>query len=102
MSKKNRATEEALGELHRQLAENFVDVLKNGIRQVKIITNEDGEEIEEVTYLAPTPAHLNVIRQFLKDNGIDCVPAATNPLGDLAKSLPEFGEDGQVITSRPN
>ena len=31
---------------------------------------------------------LSVARQFLKDNGIDATPQQSEPLADLAKSLP--------------
>ena len=31
---------------------------------------------------------LNVARQFLKDNGIDGLPANDNPLGELINELP--------------
>lgn len=36
-----------------------------------------------------TASELNVVRQFLKDNGIDSIPAEHSPLGDLVLSLPE-------------
>jgi hypothetical protein len=31
---------------------------------------------------------LNVARQFLKDNGIEALPTAHNPLGNLLEGLP--------------
>lgn len=36
-----------------------------------------------------SPAELNVIRQFLRDNGIDAVPKGGSPLGDLLQTLPD-------------
>ena len=33
---------------------------------------------------------LNVARQFLKDNGIDALPAEGSPLSDLVRTLPDF------------
>jgi hypothetical protein len=36
------------------------------------------------------PADLNVARQLLKDNGIECVPAPDSPFGDLMASLPDL------------
>lgn len=90
---KGRATEEAFDALHRQLAENFLEVLEKGVKTVKV--DEDGNET--TTFEKPSPSMFNVIRQFLKDNGIDCVPTSTNPLGELARSLPEFGADGEVV-----
>ena len=41
----------------------------------------------------PTASILNVARQFLKDNGIDGVPTAGNPLDNLVHSLPDFDLD---------
>ena len=35
-------------------------------------------------------ADLNVARQFLKDNGIDALPAEGSPLSDLVRTLPDF------------
>lgn len=37
-----------------------------------------------------TAADLNVARQFLKDNGIDCVRKPGNPLDDLTASMPDL------------
>jgi len=36
------------------------------------------------------PSDLNVARQFLKDNGIECIPAPESPFGDLMSSLPDL------------
>ena len=33
---------------------------------------------------------LNVARQFLKDNGIECLPVPESPFGDLMASLPDL------------
>ena len=38
------------------------------------------------------PTELNVARQFLKDNGIDCAPEASQPMLNLAKIMP-FDEE---------
>ena len=35
-----------------------------------------------------TAADLNIIRQFLKDNNIDCVPTENNSMAKLAEELP--------------
>ena len=37
-----------------------------------------------------TPSDLNVARQFLKDNGIECLPVQESPFGDLMASLPDL------------
>ena len=33
---------------------------------------------------------LNVARQFLKDNGIECIPTEKNGMEDLMKNLPDL------------
>lgn len=35
-----------------------------------------------------TATDLNVARQFLKDNGIDCAPSASQPMLNLAQIMP--------------
>lgn len=71
-----RASEEALSELHAELAK----VLKKGLGFV----DEEGK---------PNPALLNVARQFLKDNKIESEAPKGSPLGDLVDDLPEFPDD---------
>ena len=39
-----------------------------------------------------TATDLNVARQFLKDNGIDCAPDASAPMLNLARIMP-FDEE---------
>lgn len=39
-----------------------------------------------------TASELNVARQFLKDNSIDCAPQASQPMLNLAKIMP-FDEE---------
>lgn len=64
----NRATEDALASLHGALAEAMQEKL----------TSKDF-----------TASDLNVIRAFLKDNGIDC-DGETNPvMKSLADDLPD-------------
>lgn len=72
----NKADEKELGSLHGALA--------------KILR----EQIE----LEPSPALLNVARQFLKDNKIEAIGAEGSPLHDLA-DLPVF-EDDNIIPMR--
>jgi hypothetical protein len=64
---KKTASEEALEELHKELAIKLKDRITSG---------------------EATAAELNVARQFLKDNGIDAAPKGESPLGDLANELP--------------
>ena len=33
---------------------------------------------------------LNVARQFLKDNGVECLPVEKNPMEDLMNNLPDL------------
>ena len=66
MSKKT-ASEDALEELHAQLAKSLKEKISSG---------------------EATAADLNVARQFLKDNGIDAAPKGESPIGDLANELP--------------
>ena len=33
---------------------------------------------------------LNVARQFLKDNGIECLPVEKNPMQELIENLPDL------------
>lgn len=68
-----RATEDALSELHAELA----GVLKKAVQYRDPDTN------------MPQAALLNVARQFLKDNKIESQAPKGSPLGELA-DLPEF------------
>ena len=36
------------------------------------------------------PGDLNVARQLLKDNGIECIPTEKNPMEDLMSNLPSL------------
>ena len=60
---------EMMALLHRTLAENL------------LLRIQDPEA---------KSADLNVARQFLKDNGIDALPAEGSPLSDLVRTLPDF------------
>ena len=59
--------DDTLKELHTRLAERLLDRIKEP--DVKA-------------------SDLNVARQFLRDNGIDCVPTEGSPLHKLADELP--------------
>ena len=58
---------ELLQNLHTVLIENLLDKVKSGEAKA---------------------GDLNVARQLLKDNGIECIPTANNPMEDLMSSLP--------------
>ena len=55
--------------LHTVLIENLLDKVKSGEAKA---------------------GDLNVARQLLKDNGIECIPAPESPFGDLMASLPDL------------
>jgi hypothetical protein len=63
----SKETEKKLTELHSKLT----DTLLEKIRDPEVKASD-----------------LNVARQFLKDNNIDCVPTDTNLIGKLAEELP--------------
>ena len=62
---------EMMALLHKTLAENL------------LLRTQDPEA---------KSADLNVARQFLKDNGIDALPAEGSPLSDLVRTLPDFSD----------
>lgn len=64
-----KASEVALSTLHGLLAEHFLKKLRSG-------------DLEK--------GDLNVIRQFLKDNSIDCYGPGNETLGSIADELPQF------------
>ncbi len=80
-----------MGDLHGLLARELTDQLKNGI---KVINKETGE-IETVS---ATPATMNVIRQFLRDNNIECLGTNNEDIKDLVDELPYETEE----SARPN
>lgn len=88
----NKELEAFLNSLHHKLAESLLDRLENG---VKVVTKQGDVETADIS-----PADLNVIRQFLKDNNVNGIVTDDNPLGKLAKhALPKtFGEDDHSTT----
>lgn len=80
------ASKESLGLLHEAFARACKDILQNGV------TTQD-DEGKPVVLTAPA-AYLNVVRQFLKDNGIESplVPAKGSAMAALA-GLPFAGAD---------
>ena len=57
----------------------------------KAVLDEDGKPY----LIPPSPAHLNIIRQFLKDNKIDS-PETENKIKDVTSDLPSFEGDSAV------
>lgn len=71
------ASKEALARLHAAMAREMETILTEGVTTA----DQDGS----VTKVTPGAAYLNVIRQFLKDNGID------NPsVGEELNAKPVF------------
>jgi hypothetical protein len=69
------------------MSEKFAQEL---LEQLKPVEVRDGETIKIVR----TPsATLNVIRQFLKDNGIEARATKGSPLGNLVEALPSFDNE---------
>lgn len=86
-------TEEQLGSVHDSFAKWCTLVLQG----VPLLDSEGSAVLKEngqPWLIPPSPAHMNVIRQFLKDNNIDCTPSKANPIGILkeATDLP-FGNN---------
>ncbi len=55
--------------IHYELAKHILDLIKSGEAKA---------------------GDLNVARQFLKDNGIECIPVENNPIEDLMNNLPDL------------
>ena len=58
-----------LEQLHLVLAQELLDKVKSGDAKA---------------------GDLNVARQFLKDNGVECIPVENNPMEDLMNNLPDL------------
>lgn len=50
------------------------------------------ELLKKIEDGSASATELNVARQFLKDNGIDCAPSVNTPILNLAKIMP-FDEE---------
>lgn len=74
-----RGTESELAGLHGLLAKYF--------EQALLTAKNTGEPVP--------PATLNAIRQFLKDNGIDCVGRENPDINNIVESLPTFADSGE-------
>lgn len=79
------ASTETMAALHEALAKDLADRLRNGEQ----VVTKDGE----VVTVKPPAATLNVVRQFLKDNGIEAIATRGSPMQDLIDSIPMDDED---------
>lgn len=84
------ALEEALGALHALTAEKLTQIIRDG---VPIVNRETGE----IEGYAPAPApYIAAAIKFLKDNGIEALPADNSPLQNLANSFPDFDTEEKL------
>lgn len=74
ISQAKPASESLLSELHSIFAITLLNKLRDG--DIK-------------------PSELNIIRQFLKDNSIECIGEFNNTLIDLSKELPVFNSEDE-------
>lgn len=83
------ASQQSLAALHEALARAFADIVDNGVKvQVK-----KGDEYVVETITAPA-AYLNTVRQFLKDNNIECAHGKpSEAMQGLLTTLPFAGDD---------
>lgn len=73
-------TQNELGELHGLIARILKDQIVNG----GVVVTKEGESIP----VPVTPAVLNVARQFLRDNNIECAGASNKDIMGLVEELP--------------
>lgn len=83
-AKKETAAVPALERLHAALADTLKDAMKG--EPVTVTDKETGEVT--VVGMKLNAAVLSVARQFLKDNGIEAIPAEGSPLAGLHAALP--------------
>jgi len=81
------ASENDMRELHGELSHQLLKMVKGG----QVVMDEKGLPV----VISPTPAVLNVVRQFLKDNNVHARPASTNDLGELVEHLPFEEEEAR-------
>lgn len=83
-----KATELDLGEIHGSMA-TWCKLVLQGVP----LLDSDGNAVlkpdGQPWLVPPSSAHLNVIRQFLKDNKIDN-PATPKEIEDVVPGLPDF------------
>ena len=60
---------EILKTIHYELAKHILDLIKSGEAKA---------------------SDLNVARQFLKDNGVECIPIESNPMEEIMNNLPDL------------
>ncbi|WP_085025253.1 hypothetical protein [Ensifer aridi] len=81
-----RTDSKAMEALFDAFADTLKDMIVNGRAAVD-------KETGEVVRITPEAASLNVIRQFLKDNGQTVLPGTNKTVNDIASQLPFSGEE---------
>ncbi len=71
---------EDMQELHGVLSRQLLKMVTGG----QVVMDDQGLPV----VISPTPAVLNVVRQFLKDNNIQCQMSNNDDLADLNSALP--------------
>jgi hypothetical protein len=88
----SQATIDELGAIHSGMAD-WCKLVLQGIPLLdgegRAVLKPDGQP----WLVPPSAAHLSVIRQFLKDNSVEALPAKGSPLGSLASKLPFAGSE---------
>lgn len=84
----NKASEQELGDIHGAMA-SWCKLVLQGVPLLdsddKAVLKPDGQP----WLVPPSSAHMNVIRQFLKDNKIDS-PQTEDKVNDVVGALPSF------------
>ena len=85
----------------------MVQKLSKGLLKMSKTLNELHEVLaQELLNRVKDPeaksSDLNVARQFLKDNGIEAIPADNSPLKALVDELPFNTEEELVLHGKPN
>jgi len=87
----SKATEEALDNLHGELARELTKRITKGEERIELV-DCDGH-VKEHTVMHPVGAPtLSVARQFLKDNHVEADPENNKEFGDLVDKLPFIEE----------
>jgi hypothetical protein len=79
----NQSTsEEDLQELHGQLGRTLRNIIVGG----EVVVDKEGLPVA----LTPSPAMLNVVRQYLKDNNVNAKPGTNKDINHLIDDLPFY------------
>jgi hypothetical protein len=87
----SKASELELGEIHGSMA-SWCKLVLQGVPLLdtdgKAVLKPDGQP----WLVPPSSAHMNVIRQFLKDNKVDS-PQTADKVNDVVPALPDFRDE---------